>query len=268
MLSKLIKYEIKATGRIFLPLFLALLFFAGITRFISPSSLGSEEWYTPAIISMAIYVIIMVGMFVMSFIIMIQRFYKNLLSDEGYLMFTLPVKPWKHIICKLLVSMFWIMASGLAALISILIIALKKGAISELMKESGPFFHQVFEKLGASTYLLTFEIIIGIFIILASSILIVYASMAIGNLFNQHKILASFGAFIALKSLSQTLVLLICLIPGNVYFSNIHISSNNFMSMQPFIQMIIAFGIIIAGLLGIAFFATTNYILSKRLNLE
>src|SRR5680860_1037839 len=105
MLSKLLKYEIKATGRIFLPLFLALLIFAGITRFIS--AVGPEKWATPAILSMIIYIIIMVGMFVMTFLMMIQRFYKNLLSDEGYLMLTLPTKPWKHI-----TSNFWCLCYG------------------------------------------------------------------------------------------------------------------------------------------------------------
>ena len=90
MLSKLLKYELKATGRIFLPLFLALLLFAGINRF----TLSPDEFDAPAMISMIMYIIIMVGMFVMTFIMMIQRFYKNLLSDEGYLMLTLPVKPW------------------------------------------------------------------------------------------------------------------------------------------------------------------------------
>ncbi len=266
MLSKLLKYELKATGRIFLPLFLALLVFAGITRFISV--IGPEKWATPAIISMAIYMIIMVGMFVMTFIMMIQRFYKNLLSDEGYLMLTLPVKPWKHVISKLFVSMLWIMTSALVAFISILIIALEKGHITKITLEFPTFYRQAYEQLGASIYLLSFELILGLLVTLAAGILIVYASIAIGHLFSQHKMLASFGAFIILNTLTQILYTLISLIPGIFNFSPIHISSNDFIGMQTVIQLVIAYGIVFIGLLSAAYFAITNFILSKRLNLE
>lgn len=254
----------KATGRIFLPLFLALLMFAGITRFISVIS--PEKWSTPAAISMAIYIIIMVGMFVMTCIMMIQRFYRNLLSEEGYLMLTLPVKPWKHIVTKLLVSMLWIVASGIAALISILIIALQKGDLTRIIVESAAFFQHVYQRLGASVYLYSIEIIIGILISLASAILIVYASIAIGHLFSQHKMLASFGAFILLNTISQILFMLLTSEIAN--FCNIHVSSKDFISMQSVIQQVIAYGIVFTGLLCAAYFAVTNHILSKRLNLE
>jgi len=266
MLGKLFKYELKATGRIFLPLFLALLMFAGITRIISPIS--SEKWSTPANISKAIYIITMVGMFIMTFIMMVQRFNKNLLSDEGYLMHTLPVKPWKHIASKLFVTMLWIVASGIAALISILIITLTKGDLTQLAVGFAAFYHQAFEQLGASIYLLSFEIIIAILVSLASVILIVYASISIGHLSNQYKMLASFGAFIVLSTLSQFLFVLISSAPGTAYFLNIHISSNDSVGMQPVIHRANAWGIIFAGILCAAYFSVTNFILSKRLNLE
>ena len=265
MLSKLMKYELKATGRIFLLLFLALLVFAGINRF----TIGPEKFDTPAMISMIIYIIIMVGMFVMTFIMMIQRFKNNLLSDEGYLMHTLPVKPWKHIVSKLFVSMLWIMASGFVAFISILIIALKNGQLTRITVELAAFYHKAFELLGASIYLLSFEIILVILVSLASGILIIYASIAIGHLFNQHKMLVSFGAFIVLSTLSQILFSLLGMIPGDIFFTNIHISSvNELIGLQSVIQLMIAYGIIFTGLLCAAYFAVTNYILSKRLNLE
>lgn len=265
MLTKLLKYELKATGRIFVPLFLALLLFAAITKV--TSAISPEEWVTPSIISMIIYIIIMVGMFVMTLIMMIQRFYQNLLSDEGYLMFTLPVKPWKHIISKLLVSILWIAASGIVAMISILIIALKRGDLTEIIQEFVTINNELFEILGASLYLITFEIAIIILISIASGILIVYASMAIGHLFSQHKILASFGAFIVLSTLSHIITLLL----GNTDFANTYTSiflSNDLISLLQSAQWAIAYTILFEGLLCAAYFAVTNYILSKRLNLE
>lgn len=265
MLSKLLKYEIKATGRIFLPLFLALLMFAGITRLIS--AFGPEKWNTPATISMVIYMFIMAGMFVMTFLMMIQRFNRNLLSDEGYLMLTLPVKTWKHILSKLLVSMLWIMASGIAALFSIMIIAFQKGDLSTVFQGFFTAYREAFAQLGAYLYLVSFELIILALLCLAAGILIIYASIAIGHLVNRHKMLASFGAFIALNTLSQIYFILISKSPI-ADFINTHLSSYNFSGSHYPEQLIIACGIIIIGLLSAAYFAAANFILSKKLNLE
>lgn len=266
MLSKLIKYEIKATARIFLPLFLVLWVFAGINKLISLVSSGN--WDVPGAISMFLYVSIMVGMFVMTIIMMIQRFYKNLLSDEGYLMFTLPARPWKHIVSKLLISMMWMAASAIAAIISIFIIAYDKAVFTNLPHELTAAFNQIYDVLGGSIYLLTIELILAIIVGTASSILIIYASIAIGHLFNQHKILAALGAFLALNTITQILFAMLSIIPGTDHFNNLHITSNNLAALQPVVHAVLWYGIAFAALLSAAYFAITNIILSKHLNLE
>lgn len=194
---------------------------------------------------------------------MIQRFYKNLLSDEGYLMFTLPVKPWKHIVGKLLVSMLWMVASVAVALISIQIIAYKKGAIGETLKRLSIFHSQIMAHWGALAYLVMFEIIFGVLLFLTIGILIVYASIASGHLFSRHKMLASFGAFLVLNTLAQIYFMLVRWIPGIAHFS-LHMSANDFVNYQ----FVFLYGFIFSGLLCAAYFAATNFILSKQLNLE
>lgn len=266
MLTKLLKYELKATGRVFLPLFLALLIFAGINRIFTP--LNPEIFDTSAIISMGIYFIIMVGMFVMAFIMMIQRFYKNLLSDEGYLMLTLPVKPWKHILSKLLVSMLWVISSCIVAFISIVIIALRGEALPEISRRFSFAYQQILAQYGDWIYLFAFEALISILITLASGILLFYASMAIGQLFNQHKMLASFAAFVALNTLAQIFTSVVTLLPARSSFAHLTNSPNNFMTMQPVLQTVILYSILLTGIMSVAYFFIINYILSKRLNLE
>ncbi|AET69917.1 hypothetical protein Desor_4508 [Desulfosporosinus orientis DSM 765] len=266
MLGKLLKYEIKATGRIFLPLFLALLVFAGITRIIS--SVGPEKWDAPAVISMIVYGLIMAGMFVMTLIMMVQRFYKNLLSDEGYLMLTLPVKTWQHIVSKLLTSMLWIVASGIAAIISIMIIALKQGDLTNILSGLVTFYSQVMNQLGAQAFILLLEMIILAFVSLASGILIIYASIALGHLFRKHKVLATFGSFIALSTLAQIFFTTVSLSPIGSYFIHQHFSASSLFGVQTGFQLASILGIVFNGLLCAAYFAITNTILSKRLNLE
>lgn len=266
MLRKLLKYEFKATGRIFLPLFLALVVFASITKLFS--GISPNQFPTPARITMFIYVIIMISMFVMTFIMMIQRFHKNLLSDEGYLMFTLPVKPWKHIASKLLTSMLWVIASGITAFVSIFIIGFQKGKLTNIMSNFSSFHQDVINQLGPSVYILAFELIIASLLMLASAILIVYTAIAIGQLFNKHKILASFASFIALTIFEQISNTLISLIPGVMYFSNMPNLTPDLLGAQSFMMLAILYRIILTTFFCIVYFAASNYILSKHLNLE
>ena len=51
----------------------------------------------------------------------LQRFYKNLLSGEGYLMHTLPVRPWQHIASKLIAAVVWTVLSFFVVCVSCLL---------------------------------------------------------------------------------------------------------------------------------------------------
>ena len=127
MLRKLMKYELRATGRIFLPFFGALivlsllnkLFYSNraenMMRTLRQNGKGLPIEIT-RVISMALFIFLICAIFMLAAIVMIQRFYKNLLGDEGYLMFTLPVRPWQLITSKAAVSCMWLVVSGLVTL--------------------------------------------------------------------------------------------------------------------------------------------------------
>lgn len=211
---------------------------------------------------------ILTGMFVMTLVVMIQRFYKNLLSDEGYLMFTLPAETWKHIVSKLIVSMMWTVASGIAGGLSILIITFDKVLTKDFIYDVAGVAGSFFTTLGASAVLFSFEFaLIGI-IVLASNVLIIYASIATGHLFNRHRILAALGAFILISTLSQVLIIVAGIIPGSEFLPGHFSSASDFKDLEPFIHGIAWYCIIFFGLLSAGCFALTNYILSRRLNLE
>ncbi|NJD01725.1 MAG: hypothetical protein FIA99_03820 [Ruminiclostridium sp.] len=268
MLGKLLKYEIKATARVFLPLLAVLLVFAGINRLVS--SLSQNPRQAPAIISMLLYITILVGILVMTLVVMIQRFYKNLLSDEGYLMFTLPAKTWKHIVSKLLIAMLWTAVSGIAAMISIFIIFDEKIFNVRLMQIITSSIEEFFRIFGTSSGLVILEFLLICIISLASKVLLVYASIALGHLFNRHRILASLGAFIILNTVSLIFIVITGMIPASMNFSADVNSMNDISAfvMQPSFQFFIWYNIIISGLLSTGYFVLTNYILNKRLNLE
>ena len=99
MLRKLIRYEFLATGRIFLPLYGAFVLISLIMRgAMQIQNIWRIEENSFMNLLMVIPMLLYVGMFVATVVgtilIAISRFYKNLLSEEGYLTFTLPAKVW------------------------------------------------------------------------------------------------------------------------------------------------------------------------------
>jgi hypothetical protein len=269
MLGKLLKYELKATSRLFVPLYLTILVFATINRFFFPMYEVSEKSSSfseiAMAISMVIYVSLMVGLVVMTLLVMIQRFYKNLLGDEGYLMFTLPVESWKHICSKLAISMFWILVSGIVALCSILIISSKHIFIPELYKDLSIAFDQFRQYFGTFSYLAVFEGIIFGLLSMASAILAIYAAIALGHLFNKHKLLISFGMYIILKTVTQIIMVLF----GYIFTNQVSFITENYSKINPsHVNSILLTSILYTGVMTAGYFILTNYILKKKLNLE
>ena len=264
MLRRLLKYEIKATARLFLPLYLVLLVFAGINRIFSiihfESFNGSAFGGITAGISMTVYITLMVGTFVMTLVVLIQRFYKNLLGDEGYLMFTLPVQSWKHILNKLISSMIWVISSGIVALLSIIILIPMNMFMKALFIQIRFIWIQLINHFGVGIYLIGLETILISILLLASEILMIYAAIALGHLFNKHKLLASFGMYIVLGTISR--LFLSAYVLSMDHFKNYDFTT--FLEIQTLLFIVFTYvAIITAG-----YFILTKYILKKKLNLE
>lgn len=269
MLDKLLKYEFKATARLFGPLYLTILAFAMINRFLFPlysvNENASALYKVAMSISMVVYVTLMIGLVVMTLFVMIQRFYKNLLSDEGYLMFTLPVQTWKHIFSKLTVSTLWTIISGIVAIFSVVIISSRTIPTKELFKDMLMAFAQTKQYFGTATYWVGLEGIVLFLLSIASTILTIYAAIALGHLFNKHKLLASFGMYIVLKTVSQ----IIMSISAVVFFSMpIFKPGTEFIPSVLLVNNMLLVSILYVGLFTAGYFFLTNYILKKKLNLE
>jgi hypothetical protein len=264
MLSRLLKYEIKATARIFLPLYAVLLIFALLNRFINPfQAMEAADSFnlqaTLKMLSVTAYFVLIVAVFVMTLVITIQRFYKNLLGDEGYLMFTLPVKPWQHITSKLVTAMMWYILSTAAIAFSILILV--------GFKEVFDFLPQLIQMIkdGVGYYGFVMFPILAL-LQLAAGTMMIYDAIALGHLFsNKHRLLTSFAMYCVLYAIQQVLLVIFIFTFGNTFFASIIHSS---MPTLQQVNMFITFLGIIAVLLIAAHFAVINYVLRRKLNLE
>jgi hypothetical protein len=264
MLGKLFKYEIKATTRWFIPLYLAVLLFSFINRFLNPfemaeSSVSVSMQTTLSVLSLFIYFALIVGIMVMTLIIMIQRFYKNLLGDEGYLMFTLPVKTWQLIVSKLLASLIWGLISFFVVMCSILILIKANITWDQILQSIRP----IVETLGITNLAL-----FPVYALVASvyQILTIYDAIALGHLFEKHKILASFAAYIVLYMISQIVTSGVFMLS---FFKTFFIASSQVGNPTPDqIQAFFLSFMAVLTILAVGNFILTNFILKKKLNLE
>lgn len=266
MLRKLLKYEIQATARIFLPMYALLIVFALINKFFM--AVNADYLRIPQIISASVFVIIIVGICVMTLVVTIQRYNKNLLSDEGYLSFTLPVKIHSHIDCKMLVTLMWAVLSVIVSAISIFLMAVNEKTIVQIQR----FFSEVIpalNKLGSAGYVIVLEVLLLAVVAVLSETLAIYAAITIGNMSSKHKILLGIGAYLCFGIIEQIIAsILITSFSGtiNQYF--------NWLSKFPAPAQANAMQLILLGLLiyslvfGAAYYFLTNWMLRKKLNLE
>src|SRR5699024_1205776 len=115
MLGKLLKYEFKSTGRLFGVIYLLIMILSlmiGLLgrRYMTISvAIWNHDGIRLAALAILIvaYFVMLVAMVVVTFVVILQRFYKNLLEGEGYLMHTLPVPTWMLVASKLIAAVIW-----------------------------------------------------------------------------------------------------------------------------------------------------------------
>lgn len=110
MLTKLLKYDFKATGRIILPIaggVLLLNFVSDLLGHYVNNTSHTMPWVGVfmGLLTLATF-LGMLAVLAICFFASVQRYYK-LLGEQGYLMLALPVHAWQHIAAKLICGVVW-----------------------------------------------------------------------------------------------------------------------------------------------------------------
>jgi hypothetical protein len=266
MLGKLFKYEIKSTARQFLSIFTVLIGLAFILKLFNTLSTKLDIMLVPNALFMFLYVVTIIGMFIATVIIALQRFYKNLIGDEGYLMFTLPVDVWKQVFVKTVIAVMWTLAGIIVALLSVLIIAFYGNIfkdISDFLSVAEQSFTMQF---GMSIYPLAAKIL-GIFILaIASGYLMIFTSISIGQLFRSHRVACSVGAYFGIYIINQIFMVTVMTVVSrtNITFWN-QIANNDLKVISSWLLLYVA---LYSAVFVCAYFFCSTYILRKKLNLE
>lgn len=280
MLFKLYKYDVKSIFRQLLPVWILAPILSVVFGFACVSSneeyvgviSGETEYFIgdnvlPIILGLALFGVF-VAIAVITILFVVQRFWKGLLGDEGYLMHTLPVKTRDLIISKLLSALTIGGLSVIDGFISILcMMAVFEGGIPALKYAADLFFVEVKESLGNSLVpFIIFLILAGIADVIAN-IYQIYTSMAIGQIFGSHRIAASvivyMGISLALNTISSFGVIFLTVLgfEDNISRTILRLTSPGAM-INGFIISIVCSIILTVG-----FHIITSIILKKKLNL-
>ena len=214
------------------------------------------------------YFISIMAMIVITIVLIILRFYRGLFGSEGYLMNTLPVKSWQLITSKGVVAAVLVIAGVAVSIISVMILAGLSG-IADITYA----FREISAVMKAEPILIltVIELIIIVIVGLLKSIYQVYASLAIGQLVNKHRILLALGAYIGINIALSVIAMILMTIAGATGMSDWFIMTldiNDADSMISISQTLIAliFGITAVQL--VAFHIVTERIMSLKLNLQ
>ncbi|MBQ7726077.1 MAG: hypothetical protein IJT66_02925, partial [Clostridia bacterium] len=186
MLKKLYRYECYSLFRSLVPIYLASLGFALLSRlslhFYTESSIHILSVFSGLITAMYGLSIAAVG--VIGIVVVVTRFYKNLLRDEGYLTFSLPFTPTQHILCKLLCGVLVMIIDVVVVLLSLIILGIGTEAWTEFfqsLEEAIHAFLQIYT-VGDAVFTAS-EIVLLALVGTFQGILMFYAAIAIGQQF-------------------------------------------------------------------------------------
>ena len=215
MLRKLLKHEFRATGRIMLPLYLILLATAIGANFSTRGLLETDLKVLDLLGGLLVmaFAVAIIAVFVMSMVVMVQRFYKNLLQDEGYVMMTLPVSVHQQVWSKLIVSAVWFALTILIVCLACLIMAADVTVIGEIVSGCQDLFRHVTAYYAINGTAIVAEFLVMCFVGCCAMCLQFYASLAIGHSFPNHKMAWSVCWFFiiqfAVQFLGGTLIALL-----------------------------------------------------------
>ena len=270
MLIRLIKHEFRATARIMGPLYLILLVTALGANLSARGILSTPYRFLDFLGGLLVlaFVAAIIGVCLICFFLMIQRFYKNLLGDEGYLMFTLPVSVHQHVWSKLIVSSVWFLATGAAVLLSFVVVGFNISFLAEFGEIVVHFFRQLTAYYALNGTAILLELLVLAFVGCVAFCLQFYAALAVGHSFASHKMLLSVVFFFVFQFACQVVGFFLILLLDESPLHHLLMRLDFHISGMAAIHLGIWLMIAVSAIYGAVFYAVTTIALKKGLNLE
>ena len=243
MFWNLVRYEFKNVNKWFLALYAAVLSLSVIIG-VQGSTLSNTYYQDKGVVMLVFLSLVFGGLIITlsisTLILIIQRFKGSVYDRRGYLTLTLPVSEHQILSAKLLGAFVWSLTSTLVFLFSLYIIIVMLNQDTYLFEFAEyllKYYHENFW-LALISY---------IFNTLAS-ILCIYLSISIGQLFNEYRTALAVVAYIAIQVVLGFVTLNL----------RIDFDYNWVLSFEIFKDLILSVG----------FYLGTYYILKNKVNLQ
>lgn len=276
MVNKLFKHEMSALARMLIPVnlvCLALSLMFRLTYFIQDKFIDNSVFGTLSSLLLTFFILSVLAVFFVSYAMIIVRFYKHLLSSEGYLSMTLPVKPSSHIITKTVCGMIFMIISAIVVIGSAMIAASSSNVFPYIMSDLWKGVKMLANDAGPSIVTqIIIEIVLIMFFSLVNSILMPYAAMALGQCARKRKVGMSIAWYFIISFVLNIIRNVVTLVTmsfigsfniedaGTTYIGDIiRVSGGHIMLIE---------NILFTAVTAIVFYIITHYVLKNKLNLE
>lgn len=263
MLSKLLKYEYRATARFLLPLYLGVLFvimvnalFLRMGDFFPAFASGDSYSLILALLLIAC-VLGFLAVVIAGFVTGIQRFY-GLLGTRGYLMFSLPVTANQLIASKLICATSWMIGAFLLGCVFLRMMAF-------------PFGEENLVVIAPNSGVALFCHCLALLAMLCCSILFFYFCIALGGQWPQNRLIATILCYFVITFVLQivlffamiALALIALNTPAGVTVSSFFSSLSPYQAISVVACCMTLFFAAACAILWVL----TRYYLTKKLNL-
>ncbi|HEM3578313.1 TPA: ABC transporter permease [Streptococcus suis] len=260
MFKKLLKYEFQSVGKWYLGVYLAALLLSAVlgiwlqTLTLRVQTGNTEPGGAEMVLLGTIFMtfgILIATLFLSTFFLVVNRFRKNVYGRQGYLTMTLPVTSHQIILSKLLVSLVWYFLAAFTALLSIgiLFALIMMNNEDFLIPELQTFIQQLDWSIALTQFV--YGVIESIM-----SILLIYFSISVGQLFKDHRLLFAILTYIGISIVVGVLGIFL-------YVNNLESLYGSALSVYP--NPILA---LINIILAFAYYFGTHFIMTKKLNLQ
>ena len=211
MILKLFKYDFMNIGKKLIPFYIAALVIGVINRILlltsTISSIENENNFMAIFGSPLLYFayfVVIIGIFCMTVFVIINRYNSSIYGNEGYLTNTLPLKPYQIIWAKLINFLIWIFISYFIIFVSLFILFPFDFFVRNIIEQ--PDFYKDLNHMTkyilSSKYTPIFILqLVYNFFSHIQSILMLFLSIAIANLFKSYKVVAGVIAFFLISTI-------------------------------------------------------------------
>ena len=221
------------------------------------------------------------------FIIILVNFYSSLITDEGYLTFTLPVKTGSLLFSKFLNGAFWNLAMAAFCIVGVIIIQLPKNIYSLATTLKYIDFTDLKVLVDVLTTIFNFKdginpisaiafvalaFVMSIVLILAQQSFFFFTIFLGGVVAKKHKLLAGVGfsllGYVIYYLIEQVIswIVMICCFAPLIFVTDLGgILTTNLVLV--IINLIFVFSIVFLVVVCVGFFLITNLLAKRKLNL-